>query len=101
MTPESHIPPCPPWCSDRDAEGTPDHPDRHESQPFGVDAELPDTRPVTLHALAVQPIRATVARVVLGYGDDDYAALSTAAARSLAAMLVRSGMWWKVGELLT
>jgi hypothetical protein len=86
---DSHNPPCPPWCASLDYEGTPDHSDRHESQPFGVDAELPDTRPVTLHALAVQPIRATVAHIVLGHGDDDYAALSTAAARSLAAMLVR------------
>lgn len=87
---DSHAPsPCPAWCSDRDAEGTPDHPDRHESQPYGVDAELPDTRPVDLHALAVQPVRATVGRIILGQGDDTYATLTSAASRSLAAALVR------------
>ena len=94
MSQDSHdqTPPqqwCPWWCVDREYQGTPDHPARHEGHPLGVDAELPDTFPVQLFAQLVQPLGATVGRVALGRYDNDLVTLGSAPARSLAAVLVR------------
>jgi hypothetical protein len=90
--PPSHEPPepplfCPWWCVDRDS---PQHPAKHTGHPFGVDAERPaDTFPVDLHVLLTRAVSGSVTRITLGIADDDYVRVTTAAGRSLAAVLVR------------
>ena len=93
MTTPSHDPtepPCPWWCVNREYAGTPDHGTRHEGHPLAVDAERPDsTLPVDLHLLLVMAVGGSVARILLGAGDEDYVTVTSAAGRSLAAGLVR------------
>jgi hypothetical protein len=80
---------CPWWCVDREYQGRPDHPARHEGHLLRVDADLPNTLPIQLFAQLVQPLGATVGLVLLGRYDDDLVTLGSAPARSLAAALVR------------
>ena len=92
MTTPSHDPTdpplhCPWWCVDRD---NPDHPDRHESEPFPIDAERPaDTLPVTLNVLLSRAVGGSLSRIVFGIGDDDYVSVASTTGRSLAAVLIR------------
>ncbi|MFL6138373.1 MAG: hypothetical protein ACJ74O_11290 [Frankiaceae bacterium] len=92
MTSDSHdpagLPGCPWWCSDRFGDPA-DHPARHTGHSLAVEAERPNGIPTTLHALLALSLGGSVVRVLLGDVDTDLLTLSSAASRSLAAMLVR------------
>ena len=88
MPTRSHAP-CPRWCSDRDKEGQPTHPPRHESRPLGIEARRMGGNPVHLNATLVKSLRGTEVWIVIGRNDQNYVYLSTGNARSYAAALVR------------
>jgi hypothetical protein len=65
------------------------------SRTFSVDAEIPGLYPVTLFFHLVQPVTATVGRIVLGQGDDDYVTLGSAPARPSLPRWCGSPTRWK------
>jgi hypothetical protein len=92
---------CPPWCLDRDYEGTGDHPAIHSGQLFGVAARLPGGEAVTVFLQPVadyvrgdtadaEAVNLANPRIMVAFGDEPPLFwLAPPEGRSTAAALLR------------